>query len=193
MYDHFKVIYRLLYHEILQKADRQRQLDEIFRCLWVIARDKNPSLTLENLRTFNPKANSSCSEVLGEWIRLWNSYLPGLFAYYDFPVDIRTNVGQERIFSKEKTALIRRMAKKEVGYFQELQGELYLRLNQCDQAELLHDIVKEYMETEVQVLKAAYQQKIHQIMDSWFYKAEPFHGIQESLTKYHPKWMKEKN
>lgn len=184
MYDTFKLIYHLFYNEIWFRVDRQKQLDDIFGKCWALAKIKEPTLILEDLRSFNPIADSTCGQILGEWVRLWNSYLPGLFSYYDFPIDIRTNVAQERAFSKEKSDLVRRMANKEVGFMQELQGDLYLRLCHCDSEELLSDIVQEYLETEVKVLQNQYHEKMAQISAQWFYKAEPLADYKKSITRF---------
>lgn len=184
MYDTFKVIYSLLYIPILERADRQQQLDNVFGKCWAVARIKAPMMELDALRTFAPTASSTCPIILGEWVRLWNSYLHGLFQYYDFPITRRTNVAQEQAFSVEKTALNRRMANSEVGFMQELQGEFYLRFCHCNQDELRNDFVEEYMDTEIRNLRAAYHQKVKQVASNWFYRAEPLRGIGSILQKY---------
>ena len=184
MYDMFKLVYRLIYAPLLERVNRQQQLDDIFAKCWAVALNKDPALSMENLRTFNTSAQSLCPAILGEWVRLWNSYLPGLFEYYKFPSDIRTNVAQERAFSQEKTALIRRMANKQVAYIQELQGEFYLRLSYCTQEERLQELVNDYISTEIQVLREAYSQKTKKIMEKWFYRAEPMKGHEETISKY---------
>lgn len=184
MYDTFKVIYSLLYMPNLKKADRQQQLDNVFGKCWAVARIKAPAMSIESLRSFNLAASSNCPTILGEWVRLWNSYLPGLFQYYAFPIARRTNIAQEQAFSVEKTALNRRMANSEVGVLQELQGEFYLRFCHCTQEELRNDIVEEYMDVEVDTLRAAYHNKVKKIASNWFYRAEPLIGISLTLEKY---------
>ncbi len=163
MYDTFKVLYHLLYMPNLEQANRQQQLDNVMGYCWTVAKIKKPDLKMEDLRTFNTKASSTCFEILGEWIRLWNSYLPGLFEYYEFPILRRTNIAQEQAFSVEKSALNRRMANSEVSYMQELQGDFYLRFSHCSEEELQADIVNEYMKTEIRTLRAAYHQKVKKI------------------------------
>ena len=184
MYDTFKVLYQLLYMPNLERANRQQQLDNVMGYCWVVAKIKEPALRMEDLRSYNPKVSSTCSEILGEWIRLWNSYLSGLFAYYEFPILRRTNIAQEQAFSVEKAALNRRMANKEVSYMQELQGDFYLRFSHCSEEELHADIVDEYMKSEIRTLRAAYHQKVKKVTENWFYRAEPLQGIQTTLAKY---------
>lgn len=95
MFDMFQLIYRIIYSAIPFRAEKQEQLDYLFGQVWAVAKSKNPKLNLEKLTSFIPSPSSSCSDILGEWGRLWNSYLPGLFSYYDFPKTIQTNVAQE--------------------------------------------------------------------------------------------------
>jgi hypothetical protein len=184
MYDIFKVIYNLLYIPHLVKMERQQHLDELFGKVWAIAKIKSPDLILDNLKAFNPKASSTCSVILGEWCRLWNSYLEGLFSYYEFPISHRTNIPQEQAFSVEKGKLTRRMANKEVGLMQELQGEFYLRFCHCTSEEREKDILDNYTRVEMQTLREAYHQKVSKIALKWFYRAEKLPGIDIFLKNY---------
>ncbi|MCK5853502.1 hypothetical protein KAH27_10785 [bacterium] len=177
MYDMFKVIYNLLYFPHLARMERQQHLDDLFGKVWAIAKNKSPDLVLEELKSFNVIASSTCPVILGEWCRVWNSYLEGLFSYYDFPITHRTNIPQEQAFSVEKSKLTRRMANKEVGLMQELQGEFYLRFCHCTNEELEKDILEEYTRVEMQTLRAAYHQKITKIASNWFYRAEKLPGF----------------
>jgi len=182
MFDMFQFIYHLIYAPIPLRAEKQEQLDYLFGQVWAVAKNKDPSLNLENLICFQPTPSSNCSKILGEWVRLWNSYLPGLFSYYDFPNDIQTNVEQERAFGKEKMAIIRRMAKKEVGPMLIFQGELYLRLFHCDPTELSHDIIQEYAQTEISVLQNEYHEKTAKLMRDWTYMDQDYRGLDEVLS-----------
>ncbi len=184
MYDAFKVIYQIIYHPYIEKANRIQQLDNIFGKCWAVARIKNPSMKLDELRSFNSKASSTCPIILGEWCRLWNSYLPGLFSYYDFPIDHRTNIAQEQAFSQELSKINRRMANSEISYMQELQGDFYLRFSHCSSEELQKDIVNRYMDEEIQTIRKAYHQKVSNIAKKWFFKAEPLLGLQKVVKKY---------
>ena len=95
MYDTFKVIYLLIYLLYLEKANRMQQLDNVFGKCWAVANIKNINLDLADLRAFNPITSSTSPKILGKWCCLWNSYLLGLFTYYDFSVVQRTNIAQE--------------------------------------------------------------------------------------------------
>ena len=184
MYDTFKVLYELMYHSYIEKANRIQQIDNIFGKCWAVAKIKNPDVKLKDLRAFNPKASSTCSGILGEWCRLWNSYLPGLFTYYEFPIDQRTNIAQEQAFSQELSKINRRMANSEISYMQELQGDFYLRFSHCSNAELQHEVVTRYMDDEIKTLRAAYHQKVSNIAKKWFYKSEPLQGFQVTIKRY---------
>ena len=67
---------------------------------------------------------------MGEWCRLWTSYLPGSFKYEQFPGTFRTNGPNEVAFSKEKQLLIARVGKAIVSYMIATRGEEYLRITQ---------------------------------------------------------------
>jgi hypothetical protein len=181
MFDMFQLIYHLIYAPTLLRMEKQESLDHIFGQIWAIARSKDPQLQLEQIRSFLPKASSNCAEILGEWVRLWNSYLPGLFSYYDFPKVIPTNQAQEQAFSKEKMALIRRMAKKEVGQMLAFQGEKYLRLFHCDPHEMSSDIVDAFMNTEIRLVRQEYHEQTAKIIAEWVYKDQQFHGIDDVI------------
>ncbi len=77
-----------------------------------------------------------------EWCRLWGSYLPGLFQYYNFPVVVKTNNSLEQGFSTQKQVLFNRVAKANIIHMIATRGEDYLRLKHCDPEELESDIVK---------------------------------------------------
>ena len=181
MFDIFQLIYKIIYAPMPYRAEKQECLDHIFGQIWAIALSKIPHLEMNELRSFLPKQSSTCGEILGEWVRLWNSYLPGLFSYYDFPITIQTNQAQEQAFSQEKMALIRRMAKKEVGQMLAFQGEMYLRLFHCDPEEINSNIVTEFMETELTLLKQDYHERTAKIMKDWVYQDTEFHGIDDVM------------
>ncbi len=184
MYDTFKVLYELIYHPYIEKANRIQQIDNVIGKCWAVAKIKKPEIILKDLRAFNPEASSNCSAILGEWCRLWNSYLPGLFTYYDFPIDQRTNIAQEQAFSQEVSKINRRMANSEISYMQELQGDFYLRFSHCSNTELQHDVVSRYMDDEIKTLRAAYQRKVSNITKKWFYKSESLQGFQVTIKRY---------
>lgn len=181
MFDMFQLIYKIIYAPISHRAEKQGTLDNIFGQIWAIAQSKNKSLCLENLRSFIPRQTSTCAEILGEWVRLWNSYLPGLFSYYDLPLSIQTNQAQEQAFGQEKMALIRRMAKKEVGQMLAFQGEMYLRLFHCAPEEITSNLVKEIMNSQLFLLREEYHEHTAEIMKDWYYKDQEFQGIDEVL------------
>jgi hypothetical protein len=182
MFDMFQLIYKIMYAPIPFRAEKQERLDYLFGVIWAVAQSKDSTLILEQLSSIQPATSIPCSRILGEWTRLWNSYLPGLFSYYDFPKTIRTNVAQERAFSAEKMMLIHRMAKKEVGPMLVFQGELYLRLFHCDPTELSQDIIHDYTQTEISLLRKEYHEKTMKLMKEWTYLDQEFRGIDQVLA-----------
>jgi hypothetical protein len=183
LFESFKTIELSLYSEIPERAKRQIQLDNLFGTLWAIARCKDPSLKLDSLLSFRNKADTPCASILGEWTRLWNSYLTGLFKYYEFPAEIRTNVAIERGFSHEKVALMRRMGKKEVSEMIETYGELYLRLGFSDPVEIRADIVNQYDQSRLNQLRNQFEAKWQAIMQRWLVKTQSLKGIDQFLAE----------
>nr|MDO8116861.1 hypothetical protein [Candidatus Sigynarchaeota archaeon] len=84
-------------------------------------------LSKDDLRTFLPKITSTKDKILLEWVRLYRSYRRGLFAYYDFPVDVRSIVEMEKKFGQEKMRLFTQCAKKNVGMQVRIRGPNILR------------------------------------------------------------------
>jgi hypothetical protein len=183
LFESFKTIEQRLYSNCPERADRQIQLDDIFGTLWAIARCKDSSLQLNNLKSFLPKAGSPTSAILGEWVRLWNNYMGGLFNYYDFPKDVFTNGISERAFSKEKMTLFKRMAKKEVGAMIETYGELYLRIGFSDPTEIKQDIVDQYDPSRLKQLRTQFDAKWQVIQETWLIKSHLFEGPEHFLSE----------
>jgi len=190
LFDSFRLIYQRLYSNLPNRASRQTQLDNIFGKLWGIAQNRNPDLRLDTLKNIKPTGYNSFSTILAEWVRLWNSYLSGLFNYYDFPVDIRTNALQEQAFSQEKAKISRRLRMKNIGFFIQTRGELYLRLVYANSDELENDLVDSYTADLIKSLKTEFQKKITKVTETWVPKDLQIQGIKETLQKYHPNFRK---
>jgi hypothetical protein len=139
----FQQIRALFNNNELVWQEKQRQLDLVFKDVYEIILSQNPDFKLEDCRSFLPGKNDNPMDIMGEWCRLWNSYLPGLFQYEQFPGSFRTNGDSERAFSKEKQMLITRAGKGIVSHMIATRGEEYLRLTHCRQKELESDIIEE--------------------------------------------------
>ncbi len=109
---------------------------------------------MEECKAFLPSKKKSSVEILGEWCRLWESYLPGLFEYYSFPKAVKTNIDLEKGFSVQKQAIFSRVAKANIWRIVATRGEDYLRIKHCELDELASDIVLQYSEEVVKQLRA---------------------------------------
>lgn len=120
--------------------------------------------------------------MLGEWCRLWVSYRTGLFQYEKFSQPFRTNNPCEQGFGKEKQAIYRRSAKKEVGYMIETRGEAFLRITHCTTEELRNDICHEYSLALIRTLREQQQEKIVSRTKLWRTASADYLGY-EALLK----------
>ena len=145
---------------------------------------------MEDLRAFMPKSSSSFVKILAEWTRLWKSYSPGLFSYYQFPKIVRTNTLEEQAFSVEKSKIIKRLCNKNIGFFLEIHGELYLRLVHAEIEELQAPITETIVSSIFKTLKSDFQKKISAKTELWTIKSESYSGYDSVLSKYHPNWRK---
>lgn len=190
LYDSFKLIYQRLYSETTFRADKLQDIDHIFGRIWGYSRTLNPELELENLRMLFMQSSNSFENIMSEWVRLWNSYLPGLFSYYDFPIDIRTNVLQEQAFSQQKAKLVNRLKRKDVSYFIKTRGDLYLRLIYSTDAEKSSSIIEKYSDHLLKSLRKDFQDRISEETSHWLIKDKQFEGYLRVLQNYHPNWRK---
>ena len=124
----FHRIQSLFNQDTLPWQERQRQIDEVFQEIYNNILTRQPTFKLENCKSFLPGKKSTPLAILGEWCRLWTSYLPGLFKYEQFPGAFRTNGPNEVAFSKEKQLLIARVGKGIVSHMIATRGEEYLRI-----------------------------------------------------------------
>ena len=126
-----------------------------------------------------------------EWCRLWESYLPGLFQYYNFPVVVKTNNSLEQGFSTQKQALFNRVAKANIIHMITTRGEDYLRLKHCDPEELESDIVKEYTDEVMKELRAQLRADIKERTATWRTKSNSYMGL-EIVAEYYYQSIKKK-
>ena len=167
LFEKFQNIRKIFNTTSLEWQEQQRQCDEIFKQCWSEAVAVNPSLCLEDCRAFLPHKNTSFPQILAEWCRLWNSYLPGLFQYHRFPGVWRTNGVLERLFSLEKCALITRAGKGNVNHMIATRGEAYLRIMHCDQNELSGSYLIEFQEELVKALREQLKDRISKQTSKW--------------------------
>lgn len=166
--DHyFQQIRDIFGSEDMPQEARIDNLAKIYKTIFIEAYKENPKLNLADSKSFLASKKKSKIEIMVEWCRLWESYLPGLFQYYNFPLEIKTNNSLEQGFSTQKQALFNRVAKANITHMIATRGEDYLRIKHCDPEELETDIVKEYTEEIIKELRAQLKADIKERTDTW--------------------------
>ena len=185
LYDHFQEIRKTLGDSETSQEEKEESLGFIYDAILMEAQKREPSLKLEECKSFLPSKKKSAVEIMGEWCRLWNSYLPGLFVYYGFSKPIRTNMELERLFSKQKQAIFNRVAKSNVCRIVATRGEDYLRIKLCEPEELSSDIIKEYSEEIVRELRAQLATNIREITKLMLTRSRTYEKFDFDIENYY--------
>ena len=159
----FQEIRAIFGDESLSRNVKVKKLARAYEKILATAKERDPTTNWEESRSFLPSKKKSAVEVMGEWCRLWRSYLPGLFQYYNFPRPVKTNMDLEKGFSVQKQAIFNRVAKANVWRMVATRGEDYLRIKHCELDELASDIVLQYSEEVVKQLRAELSSSIKEI------------------------------
>ena len=183
--DYFQQVRKALGDSKTSRKEKEEQIGQIFNVISIEAQKREPSLKLEECKSFQPSKKKSTVEIMGEWCRLWNSYLPGLFVYYQFSKPIRTNMELERLFSKQKQAIFNRVAKANVCRTVATRGEDYLRIKYCTQDELSSDIVAEYSEEVVRELRAKLAASVKLINKLMQTRSRVYKNFKVDIIKYY--------
>lgn len=163
LFGRFQEIRAIFGDESLSRNAIVKKLESVYEKILATARKRAPTTNWEECKSFLPSKKKSAVEIMGEWCRLWKSYLPGLFEYYNFPRAVKTNMDLEKAFSKEKQAIYSRVAKANVWRMVATRGEDYLRIKHCELDELASDIVLQYSEEVVKQLRAELNSSIKEI------------------------------
>jgi len=159
----FQEIRAIFGDESLSRNAKVKKLDGAYEKILATAKERDPATNWEESRSFLPSKKKSAMEIMGEWCRLWRSYLPGLFQYYNFPRAVKTNMDLEKGFSVQKQAIFNRVAKANVWRMVATRGEDYLRIKHCELDELASDIVLQYSEEVVKQLRAELSSSIKEM------------------------------
>ena len=165
--------------------EREEQLAAVYEEIYTKAAEEDPTMELDDCKSFLATKESSKTKIMGEWYRLWNSYRPGLFVYKKFPVKFKTNNASENGFSREKQAIFNRVAKGMVGYMISTRGEDYLRIKHCSYAELKEDIIKQYSDEIVRALRIDLNNSIKKATAKWRIKERLRKGIEIDTNAYY--------
>ena len=189
---YFQQIREAFGNENTSQKEKKNTIAKIYEDIFSKARKDNPKLNLADCRTFLPNKKKSKTDIMAEWCRLWESYLPGLFQYYNFPVEIKTNNSLEQGFSTQKQALFNRVAKANIIHMITTRGEDYLRIKHCEPEELESDIIKEYTDEVMKELRAQLRADIKERTATWRTKRNSYMGLEIIADGYYQNIKKKK-
>ncbi|MBA7715974.1 hypothetical protein ES703_125033 [subsurface metagenome] len=185
LFERFQEIRKIFGDETLSQEEKVEKLGFIYDEILTVAEERDSAIKLEECRAFLPNKKKSTVEILGEWCRLWKSYLPGLFQYYSFPKAVKTNVDLEKGFSMEKQAIFSRVAKANVWRMVATRGEDYLRIKHCEQDELASDIILQYSEEVVKQLCIELSSDIREITAMGRARSKRYEMFDVDVNKYY--------
>jgi len=192
LFRYFQQIRGVFGDDETSKFVKKERLSDIYSQVLADAKLMDPTLQLEDCKSFLPSKKRTALEIIGEWCRLWESYLPGLFQYYGFPEIIKTNMKLEQGFGKEKQALFNRVAKANVSHMVATRGEDYLRIKHCTTEELKSDIVKEYSEELIKQLRAELSESIKRSTATRRTRSRQYKGLSIATKIYYHQGIKKK-
>jgi len=183
--EYFQNIRETLGDPDTSQKDKQERMGYIYDMILMEVERREPEFNLEECRAFLPSKKRTTVEIMGEWYRLWKSYRPGLFVYYEFSTPVRTNMELERLFSKEKQAIFNRAAKSNVCRIVASRGEDYLRIKYCELEELRSDIIAEYSDEIVRELRAHLASEIRDITNRMVSRSRAYRKFDIDIEKYY--------
>ena len=192
LFERFQEIREVFGDETLSQEERMKKLERFYDIILATAKAREPSIKLEECKAFLPSKKKSTVEIMGEWCRLWKSYLPGLFQYHSFPKAVKTNVDLEKGFSMEKQAIFSRVAKANIWRMVATRGEDYLRIKHCELDELASDIVLQYSEEVVKQLRAELSFDIKEITAIGRARSKRYEMFDVDVNKYYQQNKKRK-
>jgi len=192
LFKYFQEIRKVFGKEALSREEKIEKLSKIYDKIFAAAKKRDPTLRLEDCKAFLPSKKKTTVEILGEWCRLWESYLPGLFQYFSFPKAVKTNMDLEKGFSVQKQAIFSRVAKANIWRMVATRGEDYLRIKHCEEDELASDIVLQYSEEIVKQLRAALISDIKEISAMGRARSKQYEWFNVDVNKYYQQNKKKK-
>jgi len=115
------------------------------------------------LRSVMPTVSMSKVGILQQWVRLHRSYSRGLFEYYKFPVEVRTNSQMEQHLGEEKMKNIKRCGQPQNWAKIRIRGEFELKQQYAGKKEivdLINGLERTYCKKDVRsVLESLIKEK----------------------------------
>ncbi|MBA7588398.1 hypothetical protein ES708_30454 [subsurface metagenome] len=109
-------------------------LSKVFQTIWDSVRSKRRSY--KSIRATLPRKNMTLVFIIEQWYRMYKSYRPGLFNYYAFPIEERTNSKMEQHFGQEKMKFIQRSGKPNVSRQIRVRGGTELKIQYSSKVEI---------------------------------------------------------
>jgi len=185
MQELFQEIREALGDSQTSREEKKETLGYVYDKILRKAKKRDPTFDADECKAFLSSKKRNTVEIMGEWYRLWKSYLPGLFVYYGFSKPIRTNMELERLFSKQKQAIFNRAAKSNVCRVVATRGEDYLRIKYCESEELHTDIIAEYTDKVVKLLRAQLASDIKEMSARMLSRSRNYKNFDADIKKYY--------
>ncbi|MCK5344551.1 MAG: hypothetical protein KAR20_14155, partial [Candidatus Heimdallarchaeota archaeon] len=179
----FRSLHKLLWKDVLDRKEKIMQIQGIIEEIWARFKSFQPDLRLTNCKSFLPNSKTPYWKILGEWVRLWKSYQPGLFRYYEFPKSIRSNVEMEQKFSVETQRFRSQSGKAHIGQMIESRGAFVLRLEYCTDTDLNFKIIFGDSRKHLSSLQEQLQNKIKKSSKRWTISQTATRKYEELLKK----------
>lgn len=107
-------------------------------------------------------------ECVCQMVRLFLSYERGLFAYFSFPIAIKTNNSLETAFSRLSGVYRGQSRKSCTGLSYACSAEEKIRFLHCTVEELSSDIIEDFERYNIELLKDSYRQRTHEIFKGFY-------------------------
>ena len=174
------------------KEEKLKILDDHFETIWESVKGSGGIEDKSQLRTFLPQKDISACTIKQEWVRLYESYRRGLFAYYDFPILAKTNSPMETKFSQEKSIFISRVGKEKVGSQIRIRGEHVLKqlyAGKKEIKEIIKNMGNAYDKAQIKKELEALARRIREETKLWKNTPHETLGLKSVLAKgkKHPK------
>ncbi|QEE14369.1 hypothetical protein DSAG12_04330 [Promethearchaeum syntrophicum] len=187
LFEIFKEIYSGYFAKNVSSSEIEDNMATLFVNLEQKLLETDQNFVKTNLRAYLPRSSSTYLEIMGEWLRLWESYRNGLFSYRKFEKPILTNNTLEQAFGRQKSHFYSRSAKKQVGRLILTEGDYHLRFVFCRDEELESDIWEEASNLNWRLLKSMHDGRKKVLSENWLKKTLKFLGISKVQAQFYEK------
>jgi glycosyltransferase involved in cell wall biosynthesis len=131
------------------------------------------------------------SKTMSEWecvcqmVRLFLSYEPGLFAYFKFPIPIKTNNSLETDFSQLSASFRGQSKKARTGLLYAYSAEEKIRFLHCDIEELTSNIIEDFERYNIDLLRISCQERKHAVFKGFYRSGKPLNNYDSLFFEFH--------